>query len=638
MNQILEKNLELIARYNPGLKDEILNFSGSQNEVELITTDSDELNLSYNKIPLHSQFGAESEAKNIWGSMENNNLSIHILFGFGIGYLFKECCKNVLGNLFVYEPNLEILQKALELNDFSDELSKNNVFVTSNIETLKRLYNQNYIYNSTSNFLTLPSYRTCLFPNEMNELIKRLEVIAGSCLLNVSALLGKGLSAITAVVKNIAPTLESVPIMELKNIYKGKTALIISAGPSLDSCIPIIKKNKDKVIIFSVGSALKTLIKNEIIPDFVNIIENIDCSAQLLGVDVSDINLILEPYTNHEIFKFNVKQRFLLPTNTYPGNRYWARLTDVDISECVVKGTVSYSALASAKILGFSKLVLVGQDLAYIDKQCYSSNASFSDLSLEFNPETNKHEIKVNDKEKFIQAFSSTDSSVTQEMVEKAANNRISQFNQSLFSVKGITGEMLPTNVDFAAYIEFFSEFAFNNKELELINTSMKGAQIDGFKNIPLESALKGLRSIKKIELPNDFKYDKNKIYNRLEKDSTALKSILEEFTLAQPYISSYENAFNSEGVFNQETGESFFQLLKLYEQINNEYQGFELYKIISLNETLEITSKLNALKTFKEDDLNVFYILLKNYFNNVGEKISIILSELIKQKEIIAL
>ncbi len=58
-------------------------------------------------------------------------------------------------------------------------------------------------------------------------------------------------------------------------------------------------------------------------------------------------------------------------------------------------------------MLGFSKIVLVGQDLAYLDNKCYSSNSNASDLVMRVNPKTNAPEFVAKDREKFIEDCSS---------------------------------------------------------------------------------------------------------------------------------------------------------------------------------------------------------------------------------------
>lgn len=631
-NPILDKNLECIAKYNPELKEKLLNLKCLTNTIELVETKRQEPNLTYNGVYLHSQDGAEIEAKTKFDNVKNSTKTMHIVFGIGIGHLFKECTERSRGKVFLLEPNLEILRVTLELVDLSKEFSRENVFVASDIEVFKKLYNQNYMYKAESEFLILNSYKNALYKNELDDIVKRLEIIVGSCFMNLKGILIKGYEAFLTVIKNISYTLEATPLGEYKNIYKGKTALIISAGPSLDFNIDTIKNNQDKFIIFCVGPALKTLQSNNIHPDFVNIIENMDCSGQILGADLSDINLITEPFTHNSVYLLKVKQNFLFPTNTYDGNNYWAKLTDVDISEYVVKGTVAYSALASAKMLGFSKIILVGQDLAYLNNQCYSSKSAYSDMIVEINPQTSKPELKLKDKERFINAFASANPNTPREEIVQTAINVFERTKDNLYAVKGIKGDILPTNKGYATFIEMLSEFAYNNQDIELINTSMVGAQINGFKNISLDEALMDAKIVEKAEFSKSFKYDKAKISQKLEQDVEILTTILTEIGDSELYIFDYEDELRVNGVLTSNAYQAFKQLLTLYSNIDKKYRSNLLYSIIVINESLEINSRLEELSHFDEIELNNYYNLLKNYFKNLRARLIAVISEIQEQ------
>lgn len=634
-NPILDKNLEFIEKYNPQLKEKLLDLPYLTNKIDLIETKLQEANLIYNEIPLHSQDGAEIEAKKAFEEAKNTPSSRHVVFGIGIGYLFKECCERSKGKVFLYEPNLEILRVTLELVDFSKELSQENVFIASEIEKFKDLYNQNYTYKANSSFLALNSYRYSLYAKETKDIMERINVIVGTCALTYNNLIGKDLVPIETIFKNLPYTLNATPLCDLKDIYKGKTALVISAGPTLDLNIETIKKNRDKLIIFCVGTAFKSLMSKGITPDFVNIIENDDSSGQLLGCDLSDVNLILEPYTHNATYLLKVKRNFLYASNNCDVNNYWASLTGVDISQYLVKGTVSYAALASAKMLGFSKLILVGQDLAYLNNQCYSTNASSSDMIFEINPETKKPKLNLKNRENYVKSLASADRSVTQAQTENYADRSINYLQEILYHVKGINGDLLPTTAPYATFVEFFSEFAYNNQNLDLINTSMVGAQIDGFKNIPLEEALKDVSVVKKIELPEPFEYDKVKILANLNSDIEMLTNILNYFITAREYIFRYETDLEENKVLTREAIECIKLLLSLYEKINDENQTY-LYKTISFKENIEIVFELNEAETFEIDKVETIFGLLKTYYGNVEKKLLSTLEKIKITKEII--
>ena len=118
-NPILEKNLKFISSYNPELKYKILQIKELKNDIIVSNTCLREPNLTFNGVPLHDNYGAETEAKNIFAKVENTPVSMHVVYGFGLGYLFQQFALNSKGIVIVYEPNLEILASTLEIADLT---------------------------------------------------------------------------------------------------------------------------------------------------------------------------------------------------------------------------------------------------------------------------------------------------------------------------------------------------------------------------------------------------------------------------------------------------------------------------------------------------------------------------------------
>lgn len=638
-NPTLEKNLECIAQYNPKLKQDLLNLKTLTNHIELVQTGSGEPNLLYNQIPLHNEYEAEREAKDIFAKIPNTPTSMHVLFGIGLGYLFKEFCEQSKGIVIVYEPNLEILRVTLELVDFSAELSKQNVKIASDIPAFKEFFINNYSYKANSTFAFLSSYKQ-IYSNEMNEIFKQIEVITGICLADYNTLKYNAANSIEMMLKNIPDTLEETPLSELKSIYKDKTALIVSAGPSLDQNIEIIKKNRDKVIIFCVGTALKALIKNGITPDFLNVIELNDCSPQIEGLDLSDVNLILEPYTNKVFHKTKTKRRFCFPTNSSHANISWARLTGVDISPYTAKGTVSYEALFSAKMLGFNKIILIGQDLAYANNQCYSKYSAYPDLSYQINPDTNKLEVKIQNYENYVHSLIPEGLKDREQDFRNYANYKIKNLNDTLYFVKGISGEMLPTQGCYATFIEHFKEFAQTYPGLNLINSSMIGAHIEGFKNLPLETALEHASPIKDKPDLNliSYNYDKPRILRNLNREKENMKNILKEFEKAREYIFKYTREFQRKQTLTHETNKYFKLLLQLYNDIAMKYNvDSPLYQAISFAENMEVQYTIKNAEEVNIENIQALYECLKQYYLAVEGKLIKIVNLIQEQENIIS-
>ena len=636
-NPVLDKNLECIEKYNPQLKEKLLNLPYLTNQIDLIETELQEPNLSYNGLPLHDPKGAEAEAKELFGRAEDELNCINVILGMGLGHLFKEFAENTQGSVVIYEPNLEILRVTLELVDFSKELSQVNVKIASNIQELKQTIESVYKYKSEVNFLYLNSYRHINDEGEIQSMLNQVQIIKGICSEQYNMVRAKGLRFISAVLSNLAYSIEATPLLEFKDRYKGKTAIIVSAGPTLDANIESIKKNRNKIIIFCVGTAFKALADNGIHTDFLNVLEMDDCSGQVKGFDLSDVNLILEPFVSTSFQTFKVKQKYLYPSITTTGSQYWSHITGVDISKYISGGTVSFEALECAKMLGFTRLILVGQDLAYVNNQIYSSKGSYGDITFEMNPETNRPEFKIRDRQKYIESCSSVDSSLTPEEVEKFADEKLTGFIKTSCFVKGITGGMIPTCAAYALFVDLFREFACHNEDLELINTSMVGAQLDGFKNMTLDQALKDVATVEEIELKSNFEYNKNLILENLTKDVEFLEGILEHFEESKGYFYKFERDYQRNQAITNSSYKYINLLLKIYDYLTLEYfNEVHLYRVIAINESLEL--KYYADRKKENDDIKIknLFNFLKIYFIGVEDKIKNLIGELNQQKEIL--
>ena len=147
-NPILDANLKQIARYNPKLCEKLMKLESLTQDIQFSNTAMQEANLSYNGVPLHDLIGAEIEARNIFSKVKNNPLMMHIVYGFGLGYLFQQFALNSKGVVLVYEPSLEVLATTLEVADLSKELSRPNVYVFNDFENLKNAYEKIRLSNS----------------------------------------------------------------------------------------------------------------------------------------------------------------------------------------------------------------------------------------------------------------------------------------------------------------------------------------------------------------------------------------------------------------------------------------------------------------------------------------------------------
>src|SRR3989339_1287385 len=127
MQNLLEKNLKFISRYNAGLAEKIRNCNNFEANYEINPAKSGDNILYKNNIPVDDAIDPVWSALEAYSKLEFKSIrSITVLLGIGLGYTFKEFAKRYEGKIIIYEPNLEFLRIAFEFVDFSEELSKKN--------------------------------------------------------------------------------------------------------------------------------------------------------------------------------------------------------------------------------------------------------------------------------------------------------------------------------------------------------------------------------------------------------------------------------------------------------------------------------------------------------------------------------
>lgn len=515
-NKVLEENIDLIKKYDSNLANKILMFKEEKSNLEICKTQEGEYNLVYRGCCLHSQKGAIKEAKDIASKVNEEENSIRVIFGLGLGYVVEEISNKIKkSKIIVYEPALDIIHYVLSIAKI-DSLYKNNVFLCNDKETLAEYVLENTDNKSKMKLIYTKSYKE-IFPNEFNEILQTIQTSQGQHSANVNTVIKKAPQALNNTYANLKKVLNLPYIMQYKDIYKGKTALIISAGPSLKDNIETIKNNKDKFVIFCVNVAMEYVINSGIEPDFIIDIEAAGADYQYKDIDISNSYLILEPFSHYLKYDIQAKKviTYISKNNFLNG---WLR-SGLEIDDNLeTMGTVSYTALDCAYIMGFDKIILIGQDLAYKDGQCYAKGSRYEDLECVFDEKQNKYVIQARDFEKYAQKLLGKSS----DAVFKYAKNYIANLNKNIYTIKSQNNTYLPTQAGYALFVEWFEKVAQRYKkekpDIKLINSSTGGAQINGFENICLSDAVKNSEKIEKYELSNcTVKYRKEVILNKIK-------------------------------------------------------------------------------------------------------------------------
>lgn len=161
-------------------------------------------------------------------------------------------------------------------------------------------------------------------------------------------------------------------MLDRTNLKLNKPVLIVGSGPSLEKNIDFVKKNQDKVIIFSSGSSLKVLLKNGIKPDVHSNLERANSIYQRHieleqeGFDLKNIWVVLTTTIWPGIDKFFKSAVYFLRPALSPLAVYCENDAQVLMGE---GPQVTNTAFAFSARLEPSEIYLLGVDLGTTDPQ-----------------------------------------------------------------------------------------------------------------------------------------------------------------------------------------------------------------------------------------------------------------------------
>lgn len=629
-NKVFEENLKIISTYNTKLCDLILRKNLEKSNILLSQNVNGEYNLIFNNNVLHNQENAIEESKKIVECIQdkNNKNSIRIVWGLGLGYL-ADCMASVIeeAKIIIYEPNLDILKFVLNIAKI-DALFKKNVFICSNNNDLKNLVNEYCDSETNISISFLSSYKK-LFEKEIKESLDIVQYVQGEKIASKNTFKGYGIISLENTFRNLKKIIQSPDITSLKDFYKDKTALILGAGASLKENIETVKENQQKVIIFALSQTLSLLAENDIKPDFIVNIDAIDNFVHFKNINPDNFNFIFEPSCYNRVHRMNSKKVFnYISENNY--FNFWLKDCLNVKNNLQTTGTVSYTAFMSAILMGFNKIILLGQDLAYKDGKCYSTGTCADNLECVYEEKLKKYVIKAKDFDALVNSMKKDYETI--ENCQKRMTGYIEKLNESITTITGQKGEKLPTQISYKMFLDSFNESASKlkkqNQTLELINSSVGGADIVEFKNLSLEEALKKEDVIEKPILDEiSADYDKNRILSKIQKLKGEIQNLSDLFKNISEIDKKIIKELEIKKIFTQNCE----KLIKKHKELLNSIlniQGSEInYIMVCFVLKFENLIKKNFYAN--EEILKETLIKLEKHFEYIIKKFDIFIDKL---------
>ena len=156
--------------------------------------------------------------------------------------------------------------------------------------------------------------------------------------------------------------------------YKKKIACLVASGPTLNTTVNWLKEIQDKVEIFAVGSALKLLLLNGIIPTAAIISDaKPNIVKQIQGSDYLGTLYYLSTANTETILKHS-GDSYILFQQGYPLAEKAAKKFNMPLLE--TGGSVSTIGISLLEYFDFEEIILFGQDLGFVGKHTHAENST----------------------------------------------------------------------------------------------------------------------------------------------------------------------------------------------------------------------------------------------------------------------
>lgn len=452
---MFQKNLDVLT--NLALKERLQKISLEESKVGItycVTPTNDYVLLkdevASDDLNNPKKMVKETIANNIKTNMKEND--IIIAFGIGLGYLLDELYTNFSSKIFIYEPDLLLLHFVLHNIDITTHLKSGRVFITNDLDELLKKISSEYITKDKVEVVYLKNY-AIIKNKELLIMSQKVYDICKSKIVDVNTIAKFSRTWLHNTLSNIiyVNNSNSYLLSDLENKFKGQTALVAAAGPSLNDNIDKIKANRGKLVIFAVNKVAKYLVSKGIIPDFVVCLDakNMQRTLGEVSQSLNSVNCITDIRTDCSIQNFGFKKVFYNFNDSDMMSKKIAQYNPA-IKLYETGGSASTFALAAACNMGFSKIIMAGIDLAFKDDVIYADGQVMNKVS--------QNEMRVDD------------------------------VNKNIVSVKSVKGDMVNTREDYEVFIKHFNLIVKNYGNTNIFNISSFGALIEGVSNVSFDA------------------------------------------------------------------------------------------------------------------------------------------------------
>lgn len=485
--------------------EDLSNFIEIDNEYSLEKSKDNKniirINKEGKKVYLGSKYNVQKDVDKFLEDLEDiSPISIIVVFGLASGEHIKELLNKLEENnkVLIIEPDKNVLNKFLEI-DYAKNLLKDDrialcLYKKEEIETFFGSNVNRITIKSDIKFKISFNYDN-LYKEELIGIYNILKKVIENLLMDNATTKFFSETFAKAFINNLKHIVEAIPINYFEKKFNNKPAIIVSAGPSLEKNVYKLKEVQNNFIIITGARSLSTLIKNDIIPDFICMIDPGDINCKFIE-DYLDykIPLIFYENTSYKAMNLHKGAKILFSRSSLTNS-----ILEYDVENLLSGGSVAHNCTSFASYMRCNPITFIGQDFAYTGEKFHTDSSAFK--------ENNKVDNKIN----FIE-------------------------------VKDVFGDLVKTDKKLNLYRNNMENIIKSYNNINFINSTEGGANMEGTIVQPLSKTIDeyGKEKIEKEKIKSILNHPpivkKEKIIEYLEESKKVLKEIYKKSEIALGY------------------------------------------------------------------------------------------------------
>lgn len=333
---------------------------------------------------LHSPYDPLKEASQyatrVLDGEQVGNLAV--FFGMGLGYGVRELLDRMAPDTkaLVFEPHWELFYLAFCHTDLSWLLTRDKTTVTCDPSIQGALLHYMNLFELASftgiRLFSNPAFDQLPAADKFDEFADRIRYELLAVGGNIQTLMVMGEMQQMNIILNFPQIMDHPPFRHLLGAFSGKPAIIVSAGPSLEKNVDLLRELYDRALIIAVDTATKPLQAAGITPHVVVTGDPQEANSRhLRGVDLPETYLIAEPQS--PIASLNGWRGPKFICSFHDNMMQWVDRVLGDRGRVLVWGSVAVMAYDVAVKVGADPIVFIGQDLSFPGGRTYVSGTFF---------------------------------------------------------------------------------------------------------------------------------------------------------------------------------------------------------------------------------------------------------------------